>query len=445
METPVYNFLKEYADSNTLRLHMPGHKGRNYCGPLSFMNPYDITEIKGADSLFEADGIISQSENNASHLYGTAKTIYSAGGSTLCIQTMLALVCKPNSTVIAPRNVHKAFINTCIMLDLDVSFIYPEDNHLSGNIISYEYNIKDIERAILSAENPSCVYITSPDYYGRTVDIKEFSALAHKYSLPLLVDNAHGAHLAFLDENIHPIKNGADMCCDSAHKMLPVLTGGAYLHFVDDRYCDRAKDVMALYGSTSPSYLIMCSLDLCNDYLENHIREDLSDITFHLDELRNKLKGIYTVVKSEPLHFTLLTKSYGYRGTEIADILRDKNIECEYSDENSVVLLFSPLNSKEDVDLLYNALASIERKEKIETEKLDIPVPVRKMSIRMAALSENEIIDTENSLGRICGITKVTCPPGIAIVCGGEVIDRQVIALLQKYGINRISVVKSHL
>ena len=125
MKTPIYDFLQKYADSDIMRLHMPGHKGKMFCDPLATIYPYDITEIKGADSLFEANGIIKESEENASKLFGTIHTVYSTQGSTLCIQTMLALAAKPKSTVIASRNAHKAFLNTCVLLDLDVSWIYP--------------------------------------------------------------------------------------------------------------------------------------------------------------------------------------------------------------------------------------------------------------------------------------------------------------------------------
>jgi len=190
MNTPIYDFLQRYADGDTTRLHMPGHKGKIYCDPLAPLYPYDITEIKGADELFSPSGIIKESEENAARLYNTKGTFYSAGGSTLCIQTMLALAAKPKTTVIAPRNVHKAFINACVLLDLDVGWVYPSESNADDTIISYSYSLDNIEKAVIEAENPACIYITSPDYYGRTADIEGISRLAKKYKLPLLVDNA---------------------------------------------------------------------------------------------------------------------------------------------------------------------------------------------------------------------------------------------------------------
>lgn len=445
MNTPIYDFLQKYADSETTRLHMPGHKGKIYCDPLAAVYPYDITEIKGADELFSPLGIIKESEKNAAKLYNTKGTFYSAGGSTLCIQTMLALAAKPKTTVIAPRNVHKAFINACVLLDLDVSWVYPSESNDDNTIISYSYSLDDIEKAIKEAEKPACIYITSPDYYGRTADIEGISKLAKKYKLPLLIDNAHGAHLAFLEENIHPITIGADMCCDSAHKTLPVLTGGAYLHINNEKYLPFVKDTMALFGSTSPSYLIMCSLDLCNDYIENQIKEDLSDITKHINALKEKLSPSWSIIKSEPLKLSVLTASDGVDGNALSEHMRKFGIECEYSDESSIVFLFSSLNSSEDTDALFNAFSEFKKPSvKKELWPVIIPRPKKAMSLREATLSENEIIPTEKALGRICGKTKVTCPPGIAVTAGGEVIDEECIVMFKKYSIGEVSVVITH-
>lgn len=443
MKTPIYDFLQKYADSDIMRLHMPGHKGKAYCDPLATIYPYDITEIKGADSLFEADGIIKESEQNASQLFGTIRTVYSTQGSTLCIQTMLALAAKPKSTVIAPRNAHKAFINTCVLLDLEVSWIYPKQANLEDNMVSYNYTTEDIEQAIIEAENPACVYITSPDYYGRMADIHAISALCKKHHLPLLVDNAHGAHLAFLEESLHPIAQGADMCCDSAHKMLPVLTGGAYLHIGNKKFADKVKDTMAIFASTSPSYLTLCSLDLCNNYLEGEAREHLADAIACLNSIKKRLSNIYTILNSEPLRLTIFSRPNGLSGNELADILRENDIECEYSDEGYVVLLFSPLNSYNEFEEVYRVLSAIKTTRiAFQSKRIELPRPIKRMSIREASLAENEEISVDESMGRICGKTKVTCPPGIAIIASGEKINENCINILKKYSIFRINVVK---
>ena len=172
MDTPIYDFLKKYAESNTLRCHMPGHKGISPEKSVGDFYSLDITEISGADSLFEADGIILESEQNMSALYDTAATFYSAGGSTLCIQAMLAAAKFEGRTVIAVRNVHRAFLNACALLDIGVQWVMPEytDGILSGTI-----PLDAVEEKLRENTN-SALYVTSPDYTGRTADIKALAA-----------------------------------------------------------------------------------------------------------------------------------------------------------------------------------------------------------------------------------------------------------------------------
>ncbi|MEG0615176.1 MAG: aminotransferase class I/II-fold pyridoxal phosphate-dependent enzyme [Oscillospiraceae bacterium] len=441
MDTPIYDFLRKYAVSDTLRLHMPGHKGRKNGEPLSEIFPYDITEIFGADSLFDAEGIIAESEKNAAKLFNTAKTIYSTGGSTLCIQTMLALAAPEKSTVIAARNAHKAFLNACVLLDLDVSWIFPDsDNNVT--FLSYKFSAKAVEDAILAAKNPSCVYVTSPDYYGGVVDISAISAVCKRHNLPLLVDNAHGAYLAFLPKNQHPIALGADLCCDSAHKTLPVLTGGAYLHINNEKFASNAKTTMGLFGSTSPSYLTLGSLDLCNNFLEN-CSECLAGAVLNISNLKKSLGKFYTICESDSLRITILSIDSGLTGNQLAEILRKNCIECEYSDENCVVLLFSPINTAADCERVLQVLSTVKMpKIAISAQKLALPHPQKAMTIRKAALSENEEIPISQATGRICGKTKILCPPGVPIVASGEIIDEDCIKILKKYSIFTINVVK---
>lgn len=441
MKTPIYDFLVKYSDKETTRLHMPGGKGKVSINPISICFPFDITEIKGADSLYDADGIILQSETNTAALYGSLKTIFSTGGSTLCIQTMLKIAAPVGSTVVAARNSHKAFVNSCGILDLNVSWILPKDDN--GNYLSYSYTVKEVEDGIKAADNPSCVYITSPDYYGRMAPIKEISNLCKRYNLPLLVDNAHGAHLKFLEKSLHPIDLGADLCCDSAHKMLPVLTGGAYLHINASKYLDIAKDSMGIFGSTSPSYLTLCSLDICNKYLDEGGSGQIKAVAKEISDFKLKFSPPYTFIDSEPLRMTIDAAKSGLNGKDLAENLRENNIECEYADDGYVVLLFSPVNDFDDFERLESALRNVKMpKIRIQLENEKIIFPIKKMSIREAMFAENETISVDDSAGRICGIVKISCPPGVAIVAPGEEINGECINILKRYSNFKINVVK---
>ena len=218
--TPIADFVARYAKSDTARFHMPGHKGSPVLGP----EPHDITEIAGADVLSSPCGIIAQSENNATALFGTAHTYYVTEGSTQAIKAMLALVAQRaprhrRASILAARNVHKAFVYAAALLDLDVTWLFPASHE---HLCSCTLSATDVANALdTMPEQPEAVYLTSPDYLGRIADIEGIAAVCRARNVPLLVDNAHGAYLRFLSPSRHPITLGATMCCDSAHKTLP--------------------------------------------------------------------------------------------------------------------------------------------------------------------------------------------------------------------------------
>lgn len=436
--TPIYDFLKKYAESNCLRLHMPGHKGKNMGNELSEIFRYDITEIKNADSLFEAEGIIRKSEEITTRLFNTERTVFSAGGSTLCIQAMLSAMKRENRKIFAVRNVHRAFISACVLLGIEAEWIFPEYN---GSLLSGEVNIERLEEK-LKGDEKKCLYITSPDYLGKTADIKNIAEVCHRNNTVLIVDNAHGCCLAFTEENNHPMALGADMCCDSAHKMLPALTGSAYLHVKNKAYAKNIKQEMGLFGSTSPSYLILASLDLCNEYIEKHIRNDLKRVISGLEKLR---KNIFfrTYETGEPLHLTILPNSSGLYGYELAKILRDNNIEPEYADRQCIVLLFSPLSTDREIKRLEKVLNSVKMPRILIREpEFYMPEPRKAMTVREAGLAEFEETAVENAENRICGSINVPCPPAVPIAVCGEVISHECINIFKNYGIESVNVVK---
>lgn len=446
MTTPIYDFVKAYAESDSVRGHMPGHKGNNCYSEtagneISAVFPYDITEIKGADALFEADGIIAESERNAAKLFGTKATFYSAGGSTLCIQAMLAVCAKQGEKIIAARNSHKALHSACILLGLSPVWIYPEFE--DGSVVSGNVTAESVKKLLKENPDAACVYITSPDYLGAVSDVKAIAEAAHSFGKPLIVDNAHGAHLAFLEENIHPIKLGADLCCDSAHKTLPVLTGGAYVHTSSEKYAAKIKEAMSLFGSSSPSYLILQSLDLCNKYLDGDFRSELAQTVKRVERLKEDIGGAITVVPSEPLKLTIYALPCGMTGRELADRLRESGIEPEYADETHVMLMFSPQNTESDFERVKNALCNMKMPRIRLTPPSFTVLPLQKaMEMREAFFSEAETVDTDDALGRICARTETICPPCVPAAACGEVFDENTIKILKMYSISKVNVVK---
>ncbi len=441
METPICDFVKSYINKDAVRLHMPGHKGK----PLLGVEMRDITEISGADVLYSANGIIRMSQENASRLFGTGETLYSAEGSSLCIRAMLYLALVyakkegKNPLIVAARNVHKAFVSGAALLDIDVLWFFSKDKAL----ISCEIDCESLE-SVLKEKNPVAFYITSPDYLGNVADIEKISSICRKYNCLLMVDNAHGAYLKFLENSRHPIDLGADICCDSAHKTLPVLTGGAYLHISKNApkfLKENAENAMALFASTSPSYLILQSLDMANFYIENEL--NIKSISEKVESLKLRLKEKgYTLIGNEPLKITVSAKEYGYTGEELSGILERENIIPEFSDPDFLVMMFTEKNGDEDFEKIEKALSKIEKRNVSYPETPKMEVPKVKMSMRDAMMSSFETVKTDDAVGRCLAGLSVTCPPAVPFVVCGEEIDENAKYLLEYYGIDEVKVIK---
>ncbi len=444
METPIWDFLKAYECSDTVRFHMPGHKGVDFIG----CEHLDLTEIQGADSLYEAEGIIARSEENASRLFGSGRTVYSTEGSSQCIRAMLYLALNNRAVgtppvIVAARNVHKAFVYAAALLDFQVAWLWPEGENQS--LCSCPISARTLDRTLSALRHPpAAVYLTSPDYLGNTADIEALSQVAHRHGTMLIVDNAHGAYLRFLTPPCHPLDLGADLCCDSAHKTLPVLTGGAYLHFskhTSKALWEQAKGAMALFGSTSPSYLIMASLDRCNAYLAQGYAQKLRKTVQELETIRGELReNGWQVERTDPLRLTI-TAGNGNTGIELAERLRRMGMECEYADPDSLVLMMTPENDPKDFHRLVAALGKTSDGPR-EVKNLPLARGEQVMPVRQAMFAPHELVAAQDSLGRICGTPTVSCPPAIPIAVSGERIGPEAIKIFEYYGVETVDVVK---
>ncbi len=509
MNTPIYDFVKQYAELRPARFHMPGHKGR---GPLG-CESLDITEIPGADSLFEAEGIIAESEAAASALFG-CPTFYSTEGSSHCIRAMLLLACRlcrggegggsePPAAgtgrfrILAARNCHKSFLSAAALLDLDVCWLPPDgDSYLSANPTPDQ-----LDRA-LAESGAAAVYLSCPDYLGKLPALRPLAECCHGRGALLLVDNAHGAYLHFLRPSRHPMELGADLCCDSAHKTLPVLTGGAYLHLAEEllseetgcragmpRLCRRdVKEALALFGSSSPSYLTLQSLDLANPELEQLPRR-LAAFLPRVETMKARLRAAgWQLIEDEPMKLTLdlrqaprkkdagtsaacLPPSCFFSGEALAAALERVGIYCEFFDRDFLVMMLSPENSEAELarleaalkDLAGRSLASraaepcdgsasaansgaeadvVIGHDRTKRREIRGSLPERVCSLREALLSPAEQVPAGESLGRVLARPGVSCPPAVPILMPGERIDAAALAAFSRYGIQTVSVLR---
>lgn len=468
--TPLCDFVRAYAESDAHRLHMPGHKGVspyvrhngvNSYGRHNGVNPYvrhkginildceayDITEIDGADVLYHPHGILADSQNIARDLFGTKKTLYSAEGSSLSIRAMLHLALldaqmrSRSRTVLAGRNAHKVFLSAAALLDFSVDWLYGTDDAL----LSCRITPAALDGVLSSAAvPPAAVYVTSPDYLGNVSDIAALAEVCHRHGTILLVDNAHGAYLHFLDTPMHPMDLGADLCCDSAHKTLPVLTGGGYLHLshrISDPLCDQAEGAMALFASTSPSYLILQSLDAANAYLAGDFRADLRQLDEKMTALRTALTAHgWMLCGDEMCKLTVAPKAFGYTGDALAEILISHKLIPEFYDPDYVVLMMSPQTADDTFSALTEVLSTCPRRAPITDAPPTLPRLRTVCTPRTAMLSPSETVAVENCIGRVLAQPSVSCPPAIPIAVSGEELTEDAVRAFGYWGIDVCSV-----
>jgi arginine/lysine/ornithine decarboxylase len=322
---------------------MPGHKGASLPDfPLSEVFKYDITEIKGADFLLSAKGIIKESTENASKLFGSLKTVFTTEGSTLAVKTMIAMA---SDKIIADKNAHRSFSDACTLLGKKVFWINDTD--------------PETVKKALSKNADADVYITSPDYFGKLADIKSIADITHQSGRILIVDNAHGSYLKFIDGFTHPVDAGADLVCDSAHKTLPVLTGGAYLHINNERFIESYKPIIKVFSSTSPSYLTLMSLDYANKFLSEPANINrMNTVAQRIAKIKEKHK----ITTDEPYKIAVKTKE------NAAKICENENVEPEYVSDKILLFMFSGLSSDEDLEAADRVLSKTAFAENLQEE-----------------------------------------------------------------------------
>ena len=452
----LFGKLNNYSKGDVYPFHMPGHKRQTQaegspCG-------YDITEIDGFDNLHHARGILKESMDMASGFYGTRRTFYLVNGSTCGILSAVSACVKQGGTILMARNCHRAVYNSVYINRLKAKYVYPRN--IDGMSISGGIHPRDVEAVLQENPDVEAVIITSPTYEGVVSYIEAIAKLVHDRNIPLIVDEAHGAHFSM--SGYFPksaIECGADVVIQSVHKTLPSMTQTALLHVCSDRV-DMAKveRFLSIYQSSSPSYVLMASIDSCIreimdkgplgfiDYEERLIQfRDKACKFTHLKLLDNKVLGKNAVYDLDEGKLVIVVKSERYTGHNLYEELLGKyNLQMEMAASDYVIAMTSVADTEEGFDRLYKALEEIDRNIRIdEGYSLNKDVPAdededrkcRKeavvcMEVYEAYDSDREQVQFAVSSGRISAEYVYLYPPGIPVIVPGEMIDKNVIDYL---------------
>ena len=454
---PLYERLKHLAQSDPARFFMPGHKGGkdmedNYLAPVM---PYDVTELSETGNLYVLEGIVEEAQELCAKAFGAQKARFLVGGATEGIHTALWLAAKRGKAVLIDRFAHRSVINGCILADMSPNYIWP--NLLKPYAIGGAFCLHELEKKLCEKQYAAFV-VTSPTYYGVVQDIAAMQKICDKYKTLLIVDSAHGAHLGFSGE-LPPASQhlGADFVVASAHKTLGALTQGAYLFCNNQEFLvQEIIDATAIFGTSSPSYLIMASLDWARAFMEKNGAERLNRLANRARWAAGELEktGRFSAITRElckmqgvDLDETRLVidcAKSGYSAKEIYTLLEEKGIVCEMALGRLLVALPSVHSTDADFERLVSALKAIPfQKEKRFFEETEIlPRPSLVLDMRKAAMAEREYVKLEESLGRICARPIDVFPPGVMLVAPGEQIDAQIHVYLKEHSQDGVFVVK---
>ncbi len=459
-KTPVLEEINRYISSNPLPFHMPGHKmGKGFKkGYFDQIAAMDLTEIPKLDNLHYPDGVIKEAQDLAARAFGSEHTFFLVNGSTCGIHAIIRSICKPGEKLLVGRDCHKSVVNGMMLWGVEPFYINPEFDENFGipTVMSPEKVREAFEK------NLDCkgIILTRPNYYGICSDLESIAAIASSYGKILAVDEAHGAHLKF--NKALPkcaMELGADVCVQSAHKTLPAFTQGSYLHVRSGKIdVERLKNILSMLQTTSPSYVVMSSLDYSRALMENEGEALLESLISNIDWFINSLSAIneFSVLSVNstgnfPIDRTRLVinvNRIGLTGFEVERILRfEYNIQVEMSDPGNIVCIAAVSDTKDDFERLYLALADIRSRVVKEGKTADIniykyngklEVPEQVVSLGDAFNSRSKKVRLQFAAGMIAKGTITPYPPGIPVVCPGERIRQGVIdsllALLNQGG-----------
>lgn len=478
--------LTEYAGSDAYPFHMPGHKRREIPDgiPGGFPDPYgiDITEIDGFDNLHHAEGILKDAMETVAAIYGADRSWYLVNGSTCGILSAVFAATENGGKILTARNCHKAVYHAICLNRLEAEYLHPEEItefRINGGIRAEDVR-KALEKDAMRCAGNSgdvrgkitkiqAVLITSPTYEGVVSDIRAIADAAHEYGIPLIVDEAHGAHLEYADQcHSFPksaLEYGADIVIQSLHKTLPCFTQTAILHvkgkLVDQ---DRISRYLSMFQTSSPSYLFMAGMERCIRYMDGDGRNEMIRYEKRLERFMERMEGLQvlevldreicgkyrTVAGWDPSKIVVSTmRAEDFHGEELAETLRRKyHLEMEMTAPEYVIAMTSLMDTEEGFERLGTALLEIDgvlrrrmesgRKEKAASETPEgleskLSHPVRRMLICEAMNADTERTALQDTVGKVSAEFVYLYPPGIPIIAPGEVFTDAIVEKIMAY------------
>jgi len=466
----IIDRLRSYCPG-AVPMHMPGHKrNTGLSGEKGYLEKLaadiDITEIDGFDNLNDPDGIIKESEQRASELWKSGETFYTVNGSTSGILSALFACTVKNKKILAARNCHKSVYNSIRIFGLEPVFIMPQTDEITGACgrISPESVREILERD----PEIKTVIITSPTYEGLISDIRQIAQIVHSFGAVLITDEAHGAHLGLY--GVFPedaLSCGADIVIQSLHKTLPSLTATACVHlgkaFAETPQAEEFRRAMPMFSTSSPSYLLISSMDSCTALLCDRGKEILSSWMEELKRFYSRVNGLKHISVRDPFKDKATDPSKiiisGMSGGRLADILRDQyNIEPEMAAPGYVIAMTGAGDTRETLDALADALIDTDLHMTMNEIFDDIVfpgIPVKDITVSQAYLSETENISLTDAAGRTSAGYIWAYPPGIPVIVPGEIFSAEIIDYINKAsasgiplhsdrtnGISEVSVIK---
>lgn len=448
----LYEKLKQYSNSDAYPFHMPGHKRQ--WGKMENPYSFDITEISGFDDLHHAEGILKMAMEEAASVYGAKKSYFLINGSTCGILSAVCGCTKRGDRILVARNCHKSVYHAVFLNGLRPVYLYPqilpETNLFCG------LDAKSIEEVLKTEPDIRAVVLTSPTYEGVVSNIREIAAVVHAHGIPLIVDEAHGAHFPFGERFPESaVSQGADVVIQSLHKTLPSLTQTAILHIGGSIVNpEDVEEYLRIYQTSSPSYVLMAGIDTCISYMAGEGRRRLDEFYERIGKLRENLRDLKRLhllsedeVKAAGFELdrsklVIFGGSTGLSGGELAEILRTEyHLEAEMSTDQFVLLMTTLADSEEGLLRLREALFEIDKRAAVRPVKqyvLPCVKPKQALTPAEAKARFGEDIRLEESVGRISRTYLYLYPPGIPLLVPGEMISTEILSVVQLYSKNNL-------